>query len=223
MRKLQKCANFSRLAFAAAKVQLFFEMSKFITKIIDFFYHPFEKWMSRQLFRYAACGGGNMVLDWVLYFLIYNFVIGHQLVYIRLTSDSQLSTLPHSAHRDPVYRVPNNAVDGVLAPEICDVHGFPTQRMETVRAVYSDSGGKSGYQLFRFETVCGDFRMVSYAEQNGHHGADRHYKLFGTEILYFPHPFNKTANNKPIKYYNHVTRIMFQSPHGGIRHAVQGI
>ena len=41
--------------------------------------------MSKQLFRYAACGGGNMVLDWVLYFLIYNFVIGHDLVNIQFT------------------------------------------------------------------------------------------------------------------------------------------
>ena len=41
--------------------------------------------MSEQLFRYAACGGGNMVLDWVLYFLIYNFVIGHEMVNLQLT------------------------------------------------------------------------------------------------------------------------------------------
>lgn len=41
--------------------------------------------MSKQLFRYAACGGGNMVLDWVLYFLIYNFVIGHDLVNLQFT------------------------------------------------------------------------------------------------------------------------------------------
>lgn len=58
-------------------------LAQIITEIIDFFYRPFEKWMSRQLFRYAACGGGNMVLDWVLYFLIYNFVIGHDLVNLR--------------------------------------------------------------------------------------------------------------------------------------------
>ena len=56
-----------------------------ITQIIDFFYRPFERWMSRQLFRYAACGGGNLVLDWVLYFLIYNFVIGHELVSIQFS------------------------------------------------------------------------------------------------------------------------------------------
>ena len=59
-------------------------LAQIITKIIDFFYRPFEKWMPEQLFRYAACGGGNMVLDWVLYFLIYNFVIGHDLVYLTL-------------------------------------------------------------------------------------------------------------------------------------------
>ena len=59
-------------------------LAHIITKIIDFFYRPFSRWFSPQLFRYAACGGGNMVLDWVFYFLIYNFVIGHQLLYITL-------------------------------------------------------------------------------------------------------------------------------------------
>jgi putative flippase GtrA len=59
-------------------------LAQIITKIIDFFYRPFSRWFSPQLFRYAACGGGNLVLDWVLYFLIYNFVIGHQLLYITL-------------------------------------------------------------------------------------------------------------------------------------------
>ena len=85
-----------RLAFAAAKVLLFFDMSKFITKIIDFFYHPFEKWVPKQLFYYGACGGGNMVLDWVLYFLIYNFVIGHELVYLTVFNH-ELCLTPHIA------------------------------------------------------------------------------------------------------------------------------
>lgn len=56
------------------------KLAQIITKIIDFFYPPFRKVMSEQLFRYAACGGGNLVLDWILYFLIYNFVIGHEIV-----------------------------------------------------------------------------------------------------------------------------------------------
>ena len=61
------------------------KLAQIITKIIDFFYRPFSNWMSEQLFRYAACGGGNLVLDWVLYFLIYNFVIGHDLVNLQFT------------------------------------------------------------------------------------------------------------------------------------------
>lgn len=57
-------------------------LAQIITKIIDFFYRPFSKYVSQQLFRYAACGGGNMVLDWVLYFILYNFVVGHELIHI---------------------------------------------------------------------------------------------------------------------------------------------
>ena len=39
-----------------------------------------------------------MVLDWVLYFLIYNFVIGHELVYLQSPiSDYQLCLTPHIA------------------------------------------------------------------------------------------------------------------------------
>lgn len=75
-------------------------LAQIITKIIDFFYRPFSKWVSEQLFRYAACGGGNMVLDWVLYFLIYNFVIGHEIVNLSLVVGSwslEQAITPHIA------------------------------------------------------------------------------------------------------------------------------
>ena len=73
---------------SACKSTIFFSkmqtIPQIITKIVDFFYRPFQKYLPQQLFTYAVCGGGNMVLDWVLYFLLYNFVIGHDLVYIAL-------------------------------------------------------------------------------------------------------------------------------------------
>ena len=79
------------------KITIFFSkmqaLSQIITKIVDFFYRPLKKYIPQQLFRYAACGGGNMVLDWVLYFVIYNFVIGHELVYITLPFAFNLSPL----------------------------------------------------------------------------------------------------------------------------------
>ena len=49
-----------------------------LTKVIDFFYPPFRKVMSLELFRYAACGGLNLVLEWVLYYVFYHFVFHAQ-------------------------------------------------------------------------------------------------------------------------------------------------
>lgn len=74
------------------------KLANFITKIIDFFYKPFDKWVSEQFFRYAACGSANMVFDWVLYFILYNFVIGHELVYLNLEAfNEQICITPHIA------------------------------------------------------------------------------------------------------------------------------
>lgn len=42
--------------------------------IIDLFYKPFKKWMPLHTFRYAACGGGNVVFDITLFSICYNFV-----------------------------------------------------------------------------------------------------------------------------------------------------
>mgnify|MGYP002854538372 CR=1 FL=1 len=77
-------------------------MAKLITKIIDWLYDKlsrielFRRYFSRQFFRYGVCGTGNMVLDWVLYFIVYNFIIGHELIYIRLFHQ-QLCLTPHIA------------------------------------------------------------------------------------------------------------------------------
>jgi putative flippase GtrA len=107
------------------------KLAQIITKIIDFFYPPFSKWMSKQLFRYAACGGGNMVLDWVLYFLIYNFVIGHELLYITLpfrngTEEDFLCLTPHIASLCIVF--PITLITGFLLQKYVtftasDLHG----------------------------------------------------------------------------------------------------
>lgn len=77
------------------------KIAQIITFLVDFSYRPFRRYFPQQLFRYAVCGGGNMLLDWVLYFVLYNFVIGHHLVYIPLSFlSSNLAPLcltPHIA------------------------------------------------------------------------------------------------------------------------------
>ena len=51
-------------------------LAQIIKNVIDFFYRkPISLLMPRQTFRYAMCGGGNLVLNWVLYFVIFHFVL----------------------------------------------------------------------------------------------------------------------------------------------------
>ena len=53
------------------------KLAKLVSGTIDRFYLPFvARLCSRQMFRYAACGGLNfLVLDPLLYFVIYHFVV----------------------------------------------------------------------------------------------------------------------------------------------------
>ncbi len=68
--------------------------------VINFFYEmliaptpSLSKIISPELFRYAACGGGNMVFDWCLYFLIYNYGLEHQMVDLGIiTLSSHIAT-----------------------------------------------------------------------------------------------------------------------------------
>jgi putative flippase GtrA len=52
----------------------------FIHTVIDWFYPPFKKLMPLQTFRYAACGGGNTVLDIALFFISYNFILHKEML-----------------------------------------------------------------------------------------------------------------------------------------------
>lgn len=128
------------------------KLAQLIIKIIDFFYRPFSKWMSEQLFRYAACGGGNMVLDWILYFLIYNYVIGHENV-----------ILSFSIFHFPFEQVitPHIATLCIVFP-ITLLTGFWLQKNVTFKssAVHIQHSGKR--QLFRYIVIVAVNLAVNY-------------------------------------------------------------
>lgn len=51
-------------------------IQRLIIKIVDWFYFPFiRRFIPLQTFRYAVTGGANMVLDAVLYFVFFQFVL----------------------------------------------------------------------------------------------------------------------------------------------------
>ena len=63
-----------------------------IQKMIDSTYPLFRKLFSLQIYRYGVCGGANVLFDWVLYFLVYNFIFKYRLVDLGLVTLS-----PHIA------------------------------------------------------------------------------------------------------------------------------
>ena len=57
-------------------------MRKAVLRFIDFFYPPFSKWFSLHTFRYIVSGGTNTASGIVLYFIIYNYVLHQQDVFL---------------------------------------------------------------------------------------------------------------------------------------------
>ena len=56
-------------------------LAEIIRRTIDWFYwRPFRAVMPLQTFRYGVCGGANMCLDALWYFVIYNFIVAHRFI-----------------------------------------------------------------------------------------------------------------------------------------------
>lgn len=56
-------------------------LSELIIRSIDWFYRwPVSSILPRQTFRYAACGGANIVFGWGCYYLIYNYLLDQKMV-----------------------------------------------------------------------------------------------------------------------------------------------
>ncbi|MDB5196102.1 MAG: phenylalanine 4-monooxygenase [Flaviaesturariibacter sp.] len=69
-----------------------YKVRAFILQFVDLFYPLFRKIMTLQMFRYAACGGGNTAFNIFLYFVIYNFVLQKDLLHL-----GPLTLSPHIA------------------------------------------------------------------------------------------------------------------------------
>jgi putative flippase GtrA len=55
---------------------------KTVLAIVDFFYPLFKKFMPLQTFRYAACGGVNMIFDIAVFTYINTYILQQNVVYI---------------------------------------------------------------------------------------------------------------------------------------------
>lgn len=48
---------------------------RLINSVINFFYSPFKPFIPIETFRYAVTGGGNLVLDIILYYVFFHYVL----------------------------------------------------------------------------------------------------------------------------------------------------
>jgi putative flippase GtrA len=68
--------------------KIFEKVGNFIIRIVDTFYFPFLQFIPREIFRYAATGGANTLLDIILYFIVYQFILQGQIVELRFVAIS---------------------------------------------------------------------------------------------------------------------------------------
>lgn len=116
-------------------------IQSFLISIIDKFYFIFSSFMPLKTYRYAVCGGSNLVLDSVLYFLFYNFVLE------KANLDLFIVVLsPHIAALFMVF-------------PIAFLTGFALSKYIT----FQGSNLKSGVQMYRYLLVGLGGIVLSYA------------------------------------------------------------
>ena len=104
----------------------------FILPIIDFFYPPFRRLINLQTFHYAASGGGNMLLGFLVYFLSFKFLF--------LEKEFHFGFYAFKGH--------------IAALFVSFLVTFPIGFFMSKYVVFSDSKMKGRIQLFRYFMIC---------------------------------------------------------------------
>lgn len=111
-----------------------------LLKVIAFFYIPFRKVVPETFFRYGFAGSANMIFDWILYFVFYNFVFKKEVVDLGVVAFT-----PHIASF--VFKFP-----------IIFLTGFWLNR----HISFSGSRLRGRIQLFRYFLVVGVCIVINY-------------------------------------------------------------
>ncbi len=112
-----------------------------IINFIDFFYPPVKKMMPLQTFRYAVCGGSNMVLDIFLFYISFNFIL-HK----RILNLGFISLKPYNA---------------ALIMAFCIT--FPLGFLLNKYIVFNTSYLRGHVQLFRYMLIVAVNLFLNYA------------------------------------------------------------
>jgi putative flippase GtrA len=99
-----------------------------VLSIIDFFHRPFSRWIDKTTFRYLACGGSNTMMDILIYFISYNFIL----------------------HKQPVPVGPVTIAPHIFAFMMSFCISFPCGFILSKYIVFPESNLHGRVQLFRY-------------------------------------------------------------------------
>lgn len=116
-------------------------MRKRIINFIDFFYPPFSKMIPLQTFRYAVCGGCNMLLDIFLFYISFNFILHKKILNLGF-----ISLKPYNA---------------ALIMAFCIT--FPLGFLLNKYIVFNTSYLRGRVQLFRYVLIVAINLFLNYA------------------------------------------------------------
>jgi putative flippase GtrA len=97
--------------------------------------------MPLSTFRYAVCGGGNMLLDIFIYYISYNFILQKQILDLGF-----IAFKPH-----------------IAALWIAFIVSFPVGFLLSKYVVFSKSELRGRVQLFRYLLIVGVNLVLNYA------------------------------------------------------------
>ncbi len=111
-----------------------------VLSFIDFFHPPFSRWIPKQTFRYLACGGSNTLLDIILYFISYNFIL----------------------HKMPVHVASITIAPHIFAFLMSFSVSFPLGFALSKFLVFPESNLRGRIQLFRYAVLVGMCIILNY-------------------------------------------------------------
>ncbi len=147
------------------------KFSRLVSKAIDGLYiAPVNKVMPLQTFRYGACGSINMVVNLVLYYIVYNMLLGQR--------DLRLGTLPCAGGCADIVVSAKIAAGCIVFPvifltgfwlnkHVAFKHSPLRNRTQLLRYLLSVAGSLLLYYLCMtfFVDVCGIWATPAYALQ----------------------------------------------------------
>jgi putative flippase GtrA len=108
-------------------------LPKIITSILDFFYPVVGKLIPKKTYYYAACGGGNLVLSWILFFIFYQFIFDKKLFPLELAYNTSFVVTAYT-----------------LSSVSCFIITFTIGFLLMKYVVFTGSELKGRVQLFRY-------------------------------------------------------------------------